>query len=209
MNGMIVEFASELQKRIIKGLPGIPAQKQMAPRTDIDARFVEAASVNARQGAVLILFYPDDGEIWFPLIQRPTYQGAHSGQIALPGGKMDPGDHDLVETALRETEEEIGVDRNIIKTIGTLTPLFIPASNFKILPVVGYVPLKPVFVPDAFEVKSIIHAKLHDLRDAPPLIKTISLASGIKVEAPYYNVMDHVVWGATAMILSEMFYLLK
>lgn len=210
MEDGIENFARELQKEIGYGLPGIDAQKLMAPEFKIDERFLEESSISARPGAVLILFYPDEDGIRFPLIQRPTYNGAHSGQIALPGGKREPEDENLTATALRETEEEIGVDRNSIRIIGALTPLFIPASNFKILPVAGYTAFKPDFVPDAFEVQSVITANVRELLDTPePLKRMIRISSGLKINAPYYRVLDHMVWGATAMILSELLWLLK
>lgn len=210
MEDGIENFARELQKRIDHGLPGIDAQRLMAPEFGIDKRFLKEVALNARPGAVLILFYPDDDGIRFPLIQRPTYNGAHSGQIGLPGGKKDPDDDNLTATALRETEEEIGVNRNQIRIIGALTPLFIPASNFNILPVAGYLPFKPEFVPDAFEVQSVITAHVGELLETPePLRKMIRISSGMEIRAPYYSILGHVVWGATAMILSELLCLLK
>ncbi len=121
-------------------------------------RFNVDARLTAKNGAMLILLFPDGGGIHFPLIRRPTYNGVHSDQgWALPGGKKDVNLH---ETDLREASEEIGIELDNLKIIGSLTELYILVSNFKVLPVAGYCLEKPTFTPDNHEVEEIITADL-------------------------------------------------
>ncbi len=105
-------------------------------------------------------------EIYFPLILRPAYDGVHSGQVAFPGGRYEKTDENLIRTALREAQEEIGLRLNDVKVLGILTELFIPASNFYVLPVVATIPYRPDFYPDPREVEDIFEIKLKDISDA-------------------------------------------
>ena len=204
------EFVIQLKSGIQNGLPGIKAQKLMAPIIDLDERFMQHLAAKARPGAVLILFYGDHRQICFPLIQRPVYNGTHSGQISLPGGKMDPGDPDLIFTALRETEEEIGVPAKQIEVIAELTPLYIPVSNFLIHPVVGVMHQEPVFQKDPYEVHQIIISNTEELLSGNNIRNVlVAASSGKQIEAPCFDIQGHIVWGATAMILSELVQLLK
>jgi 8-oxo-dGTP pyrophosphatase MutT (NUDIX family) len=132
-----------------------------------------------------------------------TPGGPHGGQISLPGGKQEHSDKDLRETARRETHEEIGVEPDLIKEIGVLTPLYVPHSNFIIQPVIGYVGFQPVFIPDRKEVSGVIVVPLKQLFD-PGNRKTMTIhRSGAEITAPYYEASGHRIWGATAMIMSE------
>ena len=165
---------------------------------------------HAKLGGVLILLYPQNGHIYLPLMLRPTYKGIHSGQVSFPGGKMEQQDTDLVSTALREAEEEIGISRERIRIIGNLSELYVFASNFKVLPVVGFIEEKPVFHPDRKEVEQVIETNLAMLLDPSNIKRTdIQIASGFKINAPYYDVDGHVVWGATAVMLSEFVEIVK
>ena len=134
----------------------------------------------------------------------------HSGQIALPGGGMEKIDEDLVKTALRETEEEIGVNTSDVNIIGILSELYIPASNYKVLPVVGYCSEKPDFVPDEREVEEVIPSNLQDLVTSNVgEIVDILISEKYSLKAPHFKSSDHVVWGATAMMLAELQTILK
>ena len=165
-----------------------------------------------KEGAVLILLYRQDiyASDWkFPLIQRPPYQGVHGGQISFPGGKKDIEDVDLVQTACRETQEEIGVPGANIRIIGSLSKLDIEASNHVVLPVIGFMDRKPIFTPHPCEVAEIIEISLVDLfKDNVVKEKKLQIG-GVTLRAPYYDVDDRFIWGATAMIINELTTLIK
>lgn len=209
MNGtkkqeLLIALIEQIQSRLTKNLPGARAQANMAPAPDLPERFDLEQRKSARKSAVLILLYQESGKVKFPLIVRQKYEGVHSGQVALPGGKYEQGDDSLIATALREAEEEIGVERSSIQVLGALTDLFVPPSNFNILPVVGWIKDRPVFNPEAKEVNMILEADLNTLLD-PAIKKTEKKAffQSTEVDVPYYHIEGQVVWGATAMILSE------
>lgn len=158
----------------------------------------------------MILFCSDEaGEIFIPLTQRRDYNGAHSGQISLPGGKSDPLDADLQHTALRECFEEIGINR--VEVVGKLTPLFIPVSGFLVHPFVGYCDLKNPEMPyQQREVRSIIKLRLKELLNEATIKQgTIDFMNNMKIKTPYFEVEEQRVWGATAMMLNELKDLLK
>ena len=165
---------------------------------------------DARLSAVMILFYKSEKGIRFVLIKRAHYNGVHSGQIALPGGQFETQDVDLKNTALRETGEEIGIDTEKIKVLGQLSPMYIPPSHYKVFPFVGIYPDKPVFQADGTETTQIIEVELEDfLNPSCQTEKKVLTRSGDSVDVPCFYLYDHVVWGATAMILSELLYLLN
>ena len=163
-------------------------------------------NVEPRESAVLLLLYPKHDALHFVLTRRAERLGHHSGQISLPGGRVDPDDVDVAATALRETREELGIALDGIDMLGQLSELYVPPSNFVIRPVVAHVPIAPEFVPNADEVAEIIEAPTSILLDAnirgSSLRKLVS-QSGRVVVTPHYLIEGHIVWGATAMILSE------
>lgn len=200
---MFNSFIQILQERLQGELPGILAQNKMSPsERPIFGTF--SGHTLVRESSVLILLYIKDNEFYVPFIQRPEYNGAHSAQISLPGGKFEPQDRNLKDTALRETWEEIGVKPDKIKIVGSLTPIFIPNSNFNVTPYVAYLAECPSFTPDAFEVDYIIEAKLSQLI-APETIQSFEKnINGHIIEAPFFNIDNCQIWGATAMIISEL-----
>jgi len=134
-----------------------------------------------------------------------VYEGVHSGQVAFPGGKFEEKDPDLRGTALREAREEVGIEPDDVTVIGQLTDIYINPSNFLVSPFIGYVPEMPEFRPDAREVKSIIVTDLLALNeDAVKGVKTIEHSNGYKIKTPYYAIEGLTVWGATAMMISEL-----
>ncbi|WP_266204529.1 NUDIX hydrolase [Pontibacter kalidii] len=158
-----------------------------------------------KESAVLILFYQDKDKIKLPLILRPVYVGVHSGQIGLPGGRKEKADADFYETALREAKEEIGINPADVTVIGHLSDLFVFASNHMVHPVVGYINHKPVFLTDPREVDQLIEVPLSTLLDKSIRGITNMVVSGnMEISAPYFGVDGHTVWGATAMMLSEL-----
>ena len=196
-----------LESRLKEPLPGLQGQMDMAPVSRKSGRY-QIKSNNARKSAVLILLYPKDGNICFPLIKRPDYDGVHSGQIAFPGGKVEKEDKNIVETALRETHEEIGVKVGEEDVIGQLTDLYISPSNFLVTPVVSFLTEEPAFMPDKVEVEEVVVASLDVISNsATRKEKEIVINNKYKLNAPYFDIQGHVVWGATAMMLSELLHI--
>jgi len=203
-------FFDFLKTTLKKPLPGQRAQAIMMPSLSDHSRFSLEAKKDARPGGVMILFYQDHGELCFPLIQRPDYDGVHAKQMSFPGGKKDPQDSDLIATALRETEEEVGVKKHNIEVVGLLTELYIIASNFNVLPVIGFAKNAPSFMADEHEVDAIISIRVKDLLDDKlHQEKPMTIMHGITINAPYFDLSNKVVWGATAMILSELKTIIK
>jgi 8-oxo-dGTP pyrophosphatase MutT (NUDIX family) len=197
-------FISLLEKRLMEPLPGKTAQLKMSSMRRIQELLKFSSPENAKQSSVLILLYPYAGTIGLVLMLRPVYKGVHSGQISLPGGKQEESDENLVSTALRESQEEIGIDPGAIRIIGKLTEMYIPPSNYMVTPVVGYQQNRPSFTADPKEVAHIIEIRLDDLLDqGNKKMKKMKLSLGITLRVPSYCVNGHIIWGATAMILSE------
>ena len=165
-----------------------------------------AAPPGARPAAALILVYPGhDGEAMLVLTERVDYGGHHSGEVSLPGGKVDPGDADAAATALREAWEEVGLDAGSagVEVIGRLDALWIPPSNFRVEPVVAVAARRPVFVPDPREVAAILEAPVTAfLPDVLPVIIDAD-PRGRPLRYGAYLVEGRIVWGATAAILGQ------
>ncbi|NOS92169.1 MAG: CoA pyrophosphatase [Cyclobacteriaceae bacterium] len=199
----------QLQQRLQQPLPGAIAHEPLraTPTGMIKPKFDH--SLPPKPGSVMILFYPDGGQLKFPLTKRHEYLGAHGGQVSLPGGKAEPGET-AIETALRETEEEIGVSSQQIKVIGQLSQFFVMPSNFMVIPVVGFVEQRPVYQAQQSEVVRIIEGNLSDLIQ-PDAIRTkeIVAAKIYPMLAPHFEIEGEVVWGATAMMLNEMRVIVK
>lgn len=196
------ELTDKLSRRLLRALPGALAHDPMRaiPVGDFKPNFEH--KLPPKPGSVLILLYEESGHIRFPLIKRPEYTGAHSGQVSLPGGKAEPGE-DAVQAALREGEEEIGVDRFAVHVLGRLSDFFVIPSNFMVTPIIGTV-RNPVFTPDSYEVSRIISCDLLDLLLEGAIRKKEILAAGrYRMMAPHFEIEGEVVWGATAMMLNE------
>jgi 8-oxo-dGTP pyrophosphatase MutT (NUDIX family) len=199
-----------LKNGLKKPLPGQLAQKTMSPLPIDPRRFNFNFSESPRRGAVLILIYPDADQAFFPLIKRPIYSGVHSGQIAFPGGKMEPEDKDISHTAVREAWEEVGVLPEDVKLLGQISDLFVQASNFLVSPVIGYSERKPEFIPEIKEVDRIIETPLKQLLAFDTRKQKILEIGGLfKLDTPYFDLSNEVVWGATAMILEEFIQVLE
>jgi 8-oxo-dGTP pyrophosphatase MutT (NUDIX family) len=199
------DFVIILENRLQKPLPGKTAQLKMSSLARIQELMRFTVPENAQQSSVLILFYPLDGGIGLVLMLRPEYKGVHSGQISLPGGKREESDESLIYTALRESREEIGIDPTQVQILGQLTEMYIPPSNFMVTPVVGYQSTRPRFTADIKEVAKIIEIKIEDLMDEHNRqMKKMKLSVGFSLRVPSYFINGNIIWGATAMILSEL-----
>jgi 8-oxo-dGTP pyrophosphatase MutT (NUDIX family) len=202
-------FADKLKIEIQKGLPGTEVQWQMSSSDRMIKNFPRSPGDDARVAAVLILLYPDNGSICTVLMQRPDYKGVHGGQISFPGGKKESSDENIIQTALREANEETGADPAKISVIGTLTPLFIPVSNIIVTPVLGWTKEKPAFNHQAEEVVFLFDADLKKLLDLS-IVKTKPFEiRGEMIEVKYFDYEGNVIWGATAMILYELLVILR
>lgn len=201
---------SLLERKLKSPLPGKEAHLRMSPQPVDQRRFEPVLPESIRNSGVLILFYPDGQGSFFPLIKRPEYPGFHSGQMAFPGGKMEQEDENIVQTALREAEEEVGIARHEVKVLGKLSDLYIPTSNFLVSPVVGFLERSPDFVPDLSEVSRIVKTDLRELL-SPAIRKqtVLEISANRTLHTPYFEIDGEVVWGATAMILSELIAVLE
>ncbi len=207
--GDLVAFADDLAKKLLKPLPGNVAHEPLraTPIGSLIPKFEHKAP--PKPGSVLILLYEQNGKIKFPLTKRPDYLGAHGGQISLPGGKAEWGE-DYVQTALREGQEEIGIQPTEVKVIGRLSDFFVIPSNYIIVPVVAYALKQPTFRPQESEVEKILNCNLDDLLlDDAVKTKEILAAKVYSMRAPHFLVEGEVVWGATAMMLNELRTVMK
>ena len=202
---MFHNFIDQLKNSLSKGVPGEDIQFLMAPLNRDRIKELSKKNYTPKKSAVLILLFPIENTIYTVLIERPEYKGVHSGQIAFPGGKFEETDTDLKQTALREAFEEVGVIADSVEIIGNLTDVYIPPSNFLVTPFIGYTNKLPDFIPDPREVKKIITVDLNELND-PKLkgVKTIVNSTGYKIKTPYYEIEGFTIWGATAMMISEL-----
>ncbi|CAN5149284.1 CoA pyrophosphatase [soil metagenome] len=198
-------FFAELKGRLEGKLPGGEAQNPMSSRSRISTEEYLKRNPNYRRSAVLLPLFPEKGTIYAAMILRPSYDGLHSGQLALPGGKVEESDHSFQHTALRETEEEVGIkipDENIL---GKLSAVYIPVSNFLVQPFTAFLPEKPNWIPDKKEVEEVIEFPLENILD--PALKErrrIQIGKNMTIDAPCYIINGKVLWGATAMMFSEL-----
>jgi 8-oxo-dGTP pyrophosphatase MutT (NUDIX family) len=197
-----------LRERLAGTLPGIDAQLRFAPSPIREGWRAGHFPEDARIAAALLLLYPDEDGVAMPLTVRGSALARHAGQISLPGGATDPGET-LAQAALREASEEIGVDPATVDVLGELTPVHVLVSGFTLHPVVGVTRERPVFIAAPGEVEEILEISLDDLRDASRIRRGTRLREGVAVEYPYFDLLGHQVWGATAMILGEFICLLE
>lgn len=201
-----MDFIQALQHIIQQGLPGEETHLAMSPLGRVRSSEALKKATQVKKSAVAIVIY-EENNTWFSvLIQRPEYEGSHSGQICLPGGKYDNCDNDLLETALRECFEETGILPKNLNLISDLTPVYIPVSNHYVQPYLFFHQGLPDFLPDEREVVELISFPLNDLLDEKK-IKTMDmpLKNGKCLpNVPYFELSNKIVWGATAIILNEL-----
>lgn len=187
-------------------LPGEAAHNVMVPQQRLEiTKKINFDEIKPRNAAVMMLFYPKDGITHLVLIVRNSYKGVHSSQIAFPGGKYETEDANFEQTALRETHEEIGVHSNKIEVLKAFTQLYIPPSNFMVYPFLGICREDLFFYPDPTEVADIIELPLTTFLSDSIVISTNMTTSYAKsIEVPAFQIEKHIVWGATAMMLSEL-----
>lgn len=204
------DFISNISPIQKAALGGLQAHLKMAPseRTQLSEEKIKAN--NPKEAAVLALFYPDSKEqTRFLLTLRANYRGIHSAQISFPGGKKDKLDNTNEHTALRETYEEVGIEQNKVNIIKQLTHVYIPPSNFMVSPFMGFLKEPPVFTKNT-EVETLIEVKLSELlNEKNVIIKNMSASYMDNIDIPCFKLNNYIVWGATAMILSDIKYIIK
>lgn len=199
-----------LKRQLELELPGIHAQTKMSPIKE-SYKYREPLPSH-KIACVMALLHPKAEELHVTFIKRASSHpdDKHAGQIGFPGGKLEVEDESLMMCALRETEEEIGVPSSHIEVIGKLTSLYVYASNFMVYPFVGYMDYDPLYVPQIEEVAGIYDFPIRNLLDPSYKVsKKVKLSEGFQMEAPGYNIDGDFLWGATAMISSELESVLK
>lgn len=188
------------------------AHHKLAPLLRIEElEKIDLTTKNPNKAGVLAVFYPNEHhQTHLVLILRKTYRGVHSNQVGFPGGRVEEYDLNLEHTALREAEEEVGIPAKEITILSPLTKLYIPPSDFWVYPYVGIMDLTPKFIPQEDEVEQILEIDIDEFLDEKSLIsKKLSTSYAEEIEVPAFYLAGHVVWGATAMMLSELKDLLK
>ena len=205
------EFLRFVPKLIDAKLPAFEAHIKMAPLERLESlKNIYLENKNPRIAAVMMLFYPKNERTHLVLIVRKTYEGVHSAQIAFPGGKYELDDDNYAETALRETHEEVGIHPDKIEILKPFTELYIPPSNFMVHPFLGISIEELVFVPEPSEVAEIIELPLSVfLSDGIVVDTNLSTSYANNINVPAFKIENHIVWGATAMMLSELKEVLK
>ena len=205
------DFLKYVPKIKQEKLLGDKAHLKMVPLERIlEVEKFNKNSNNPRKAAVLMLIYPKQNKSHLALIVRNTYPGVHSAQIGFPGGKVELEDDSLIHTALRETHEEIGIHPDKIEIIKTFTEVFIPPSNFVVAPFLGISYSELEFIEQEEEVSGIIELSLLDFLNEKTIVnKIMNTSYGNNIEVPTFKINEHFVWGATAMMMSELKEVLK
>ncbi len=193
--------------KTLEHLPGVAAHQLLMPKGRPMSRYELPNMDGYRSAAVGIICFPNPkNEMSFLLIERPVYQGVHSGQMAFPGGKKDLEDSDLLCTAIREVKEEVGVLLFEEQCLLEMTEMIIPVSQFTVQPYLFFMDVLPQLIPDEREVSLIVEATLGELMQESTLqVKDIKLSTNQWIkEVPYFDLAGKHVWGATAIILSEL-----
>ena len=203
----LTALETALRERLAGTLPGLDAQLRFMPTPPRAGWIPGEFPTDARAAAGLLLLYPGQDGPSVPLTVRASSLRRHAGQISLPGGATDPGET-LAQAALREAYEEIGVDPARVRILGELTPVYVLVSGFTLHPVVGITDERPSFAPAAHEVQEVLEVSVADLQDASRIRRGTRTREGLAIEYPYFDLLGHQVWGATAMILGEFICLL-
>lgn len=205
------DFLKLIPKIEIATLPGEAAHARMSPpeRREI-MKTIDLTAKNPKEAAVMMLFYPRNEKTNLILIVRNAYPGVHSSQIAFPGGKIERQDASFMETALRETHEEVGIFPDQVAIVREFSQVYIPPSNFLVHPFLGYSCEELIFRPDPKEVAGLIEMPLdHFLDDANTQMQQMPTSYSESVGVPVFTINEHRVWGATAMMMGELKEVLK
>lgn len=199
------EFERLLKRAQSKSLPGEKAQLELAPSGRLPLSELDIEEQKPRKAGVLALFETREDEVNLILTERTKYPGAHSGQISFPGGGYEDQDEIFLNTAIRETREEIGVKSERYTIWGALTPLYIPPSNFLVHPFLAHSSQSLNFIKEEKEVASIRSIPFARFLEPEAISDTkIELSNGFKIKSKAFLIEDLVIWGATAMMIAEI-----
>lgn len=182
--------------------PGEPGSEQMAT-------FLNERMAQAREAAVLAPLYSRDGAPWLIFTVRSLDLASHRGEISFPGGSREATDEDLRDTALRESDEEIGLAPTLVSILGPLPPVFSAVSNFLIQPYVGWLGEgAPRLTPNPSEVSEVIHAPLAALDDPDIYHSELWSRGGVEHLVHFYDFGSYRIWGATGRMLNTLLAIL-
>ncbi len=202
----LTELEGRLRTALGKPKPGAEAHVLLSPRPRPGWRPGRLPE-ESRAGAGLMLFYPVDRRVHLVLTVRAKHLPSHRGQVSLPGGAVEP-DETVEAAALREAEEELGVEPGQVRVLGLLTPLHIPASGYVLHPVLGVTDTRPDLRPAEGEVERMLEVPFEDLTDPARMRTERRVLRGESCLVPYFDLGGEQVWGATAMVLAELLCLL-
>jgi len=200
------DLPRRLQQRLLEPLPGAACWTPWTPELCY-GRHAGPPPPDARSAAVLVLLYQDAGTWRLPLIVRPDTLSAHAGQVSLPGGEIEAPET-IAAAALRECREELGTTGSPVQLLGSLSPVFVFASNYLVAPVVAWTPQRPAFVPQCAEVAHLLEPTLDELRDPATHSAHVIERRGMRFRAPHIACGSWKVWGATSLILAELLHVL-
>lgn len=203
-------FFSMLKERLNAPLPGLAAQLNMVPHPRPGNQVYTDTDVldSCKKAGVLVLLYPRGTRVFVVLTRRTELVDSHQAQISFPGGRQEEGES-LEQTALRETCEELGIHPSVNETLGKLTPLYIPPTDYCIYPVVARMKEQLPFKPSQHEVAEVLEISLDYLTDPKTSQREIWTLRGMDVDVPFYYFKGHKIWGATAMVLAEFVEIIK
>jgi len=191
-------------------LPGEHAHDDALPGLSNHRRKAQEADKSPKISSVAAIVYPIDGSANVLLTKRQSYEGVHSGQISFPGGKVEESDPSLESAARREVEEEVGIEHSLPELVSVLSEVYIPPSRFLVHPHLFIMDTLPQLHLNEREVHSVIHLPIEVLLDDQYVVQgEVSVASGLKLKTPFFYYEGHKIWGATAMMLNEIKYILK
>jgi 8-oxo-dGTP pyrophosphatase MutT (NUDIX family) len=207
-NPNILDRIQFLKEKLKGPKPGFPAQMKMVTQPRPGNRLYNEVEFSSLKAGVLILLYPVNDSLYLVLTQRTNQVEFHKGQISFPGGKQESNESPE-QSALREAQEELGIKPDSIWILGRLTPIYIPPSNYCMYPVVAAADRRPEFRPFPLEVAEVLEIPLDHFLDPENVRRETWPLRGIDVEVPFYSFKDKKIWGATAMVLSELSELIK
>jgi 8-oxo-dGTP pyrophosphatase MutT (NUDIX family) len=200
------ELLARFGNGIARPLPGLAAQLWMAPRPP--RSWPEGFNIaRLRHAAGLLLFVPADGDARIVLTERAHTLDRHRGQISLPGGVIEANET-VEHAALREAQEEIGIDPSTVEIAGALTPVDIPVSGFRLHPVLATMKAAPQYMPAGDEVARVLEVDVNELMIAERIVWRSLDREGRRIDFPAFAVHGVEIWGATAMVLAELLALL-
>ena len=203
---------SRINQSLLKGLPGESAHSKLAPEHRKPASEYLNEITDYKIGCVISLIVKNNQHEWcLVLMERMSHEkDVHANQISFPGGKQEEGDASYYDTALRELQEELGVNPEVVNLISPLSELYIPPSNFLVKPFLCYTHHELTYNPNDSEVRSLMEIPLSFFMEESNVIHGgFKSARGYDVNAPFYEYNSHKIWGATAMMIAEIVDLLK